>query len=174
MTETLTHWKKTRNLEYLGTWALQPGEEPVLTITAAGVEKVVGADGKKEECLVIRYKGDVGPSKMIVNSTNAKAISSIADSPFLEEWPGTRIQVYSEKVSAFGSVVDAIRVKPFKVKEKKPTPNCSVCGGKIKPAYNKSTEALAKYTVEKFGAPMCAPCAEKRVSEQAAGEAGAE
>lgn len=171
MSETYTHWKKTKHPDYLGTWALQPGEEPILTITAAGVEKVVGADGKKEECLVIRYKGDVGPGKMIVNTTNAKAISKVADSPFLEQWSGTKIQVYSEKVKAFGEIVDSIRVKPFKVKEMKPTPKCSACGGEIKPAYNKSTEALAKYTVEKFGAPMCAPCAEKRVSE---GEANQE
>ncbi len=164
MTEKLTHWKQTQHPDYLGTWALQPREEPVLTITAAGVEKVVGTDGKKEECLVIRYNGDVGPGKMIVNATNAKAISKVADSPFLEQWPGVKIQVYSEKVKAFGEVVDAIRVKPFKVKEMT-TPKCSACGGEIKPAYNKSIEALAKYTLEKFGAPMCAPCAEKRVSE---------
>lgn len=171
MSENLTHWKQTQNPDYLGSWALQPGQEPVLTITAAGVEKVVGTDGKREECLVIRYKEKVGPGKMIVNRTNAKAISKVAGSPFIEQWPGTPIQVYSDRVKAFGDVVDAIRVRPHRPKAVAPIPKCNDCGSEIKPAFGKTAQVMAEYTTERFKTPLCAECAQKRAT---AGEGSAE
>ena len=144
MAEKLTHWRATQDPNYLGAWALQPGEEPILTITAAGMEKVIGSDGKKEDCLVIRYKG-VGPGKMIVNATNSRSIEKLAGTPYIEKWTGTQIQVYAEKVRAFGDVVDAIRIRPFKPK---------------------TAEGLAQYTTERFGAPKCSACAQKRAAAE--------
>ena len=167
MGENLTHWKKTMNPDYLGAWALQPGEEPILTITAAGMEKVVGSDGKKEECLVIRYKEKIGPGKMIVNSTNAKSITKVAGTPYIERWAGVQIQVYSERVKAFGDVVDAIRVREFKPKPPAPLPKCSKCGKTIQSAYGKTPADLAQYTQEKYNAVLCASCAEKMAAEEA-------
>jgi len=164
MAENLTHWKKTMNPDYLGAWALRPGEEPILTIVSAGMEKVVGSDGKKEECLVIRYKEKVGPGKMIVNATNAKAITKVAGTPYIERWAGVQVQVYSDKVKAFGDVVDAIRVREFKPKAPEPIPNCSECQEPIQAAYGKSPAAMAQYTTKKYGAPLCASCAEKRAA----------
>lgn len=174
MSEKLTHWKQTQNPDYLGAWALQPGEEPVLTIKSAGVEKVVGTDGKKEECLVIHYPENIGPGKMIVNRTNAKIISKLAGSPYIENWPGTQIQVYSDRVKAFGDVVDAIRIRPTKPKAKQ-VPKCGDCKKAIQSAYGKSPEALAAYTKERYGVALCASCAEKRASEEKpTGEGSAE
>ena len=164
MSEKLTHWKATMNPDYLGAWALQPGEEPVLTITGANIEMVVGNDGKKEECLVIKYREKVGPGKMIVNATNAKTIEKFAG-PYIEKWAGTQIQVYSERVKAFGGVVDAIRIRPTKPKKAAPVPNCSECGCVIQPAFGKSAKDLAAYTAERYGAPHCADCATKKASE---------
>lgn len=165
MTEKLTHWRVTCNPDYLGAWALQPNEEPVLTISSAGIEKVVGTDGKKEECLVIGYREKIGPGKMIINATNSKSIEKLAGSPYIERWPGTQIQVYSEKVKAFGGVVDALRIRPFKPKASHPAPNCNECGQPIQAAYGRSPEALAAYTKEKFQVPLCASCAGKRAGE---------
>lgn len=163
MPDKLTHWKKTMNPDYLGAWALQPGEEPILTILGVTTEKVVGSDGKKEECTVMRYKG-IGPGKMVLNVTNCKAIERALGSPFTEHWTGHQIQVYSERVKAFGGVVDALRVRPFKPKETAPVPNCSDCGGKIVAAYGKNAAQMAEYTKSKFNAPLCASCAEKRAA----------
>lgn len=171
MSEKKTHWKSTMNPDYLGAWALQPGEEPILTISAAGIEKVIGSDGKKEDCLVIRYKERIGPGKMIVNATNSKTIEKLAGTPYIEEWAGAKIQVYVEKVRAFGDVVDAIRIRPFKPKAAAPVPKCTDCGGEIKPAYGKTAQGMADYTTERFGAPKCADCAQKRA---AAGEGQSE
>lgn len=170
MAEKLTHWRATQDPNYLGAWALQPGEEPILTITAAGMEKVIGSDGKKEDCLVIRYKG-VGPGKMIVNATNSRSIEKLAGTPYIEKWTGTQIQVYAEKVRAFGDVVDAIRIRPFKPKAAAPIPKCTDCGGEIKPAFGKTAQGMADYTLDRFKAALCADCAQKRA---AAGEGSAE
>lgn len=165
MADKLTHWRQTQHPDYLGAWALQPGQEPVLTITTAGVEKVVGTDGKKEECLVIGYKEKIGPGKMIVNATNSRSIEKIAGSPYIEMWTGTQIQVYVEKVKAFGCIVDALRIRSFKPKPAQPAPNCSECSQPIQAAYGRSPEALAAYTKEKFSVPLCASCASNRAGE---------
>lgn len=175
MAEKLTHWKKTQNPDYLGSWAINPGEEPVLTITAAATEKVVGSDGKKEECLVIRYREKIGPGKMIVNSTNAKSITKVAGTPYIERWTGVQIQVYVERVKAFGDVVDAIRVREFKPKVAPAVPNCTECKKPVQAAYGKSAAAMADYTNERFGTPLCASCAEKRAAaDKPTGEDSAE
>lgn len=164
MADKKTHWKATMNPDYLGAWALQPGEEPVLTIISAGQEMVIGSDGKKEECLVVRYKG-VGPGKMIVNATNAKTLSKVAGSPFLEDWKGVSFKVYTERVKAFGDVVDAIRIRPTKPKAAAPVPKCADCGNEVKPAFNKTAQALAQYTTERYGRILCADCATKAAEE---------
>lgn len=168
MADKKTHWKATMNPDYLGAWALQPGEEPILTIVSVMTEKVVGSDGKREDCTVMRYKG-IGPGKMVLNVTNCKAIEKVAGTPFLEDWGGTRIQVYAENVRAFGDVVPALRIRPFKPKAAQSVPKCSECKQEIKPAFNKTAQALAQYTQERFGKPLCADCASK-----VAGEGGAE
>lgn len=105
-----THWKKLQNPDYLGSWAIPPGKEVVYTIKAAGREKVVGVSGRAEECLVVHFTEKVKP--MVVNSTNAKAITKLAGSPYIEDWAGTRIQLYVAEVEAFGDTVEALRVRP--------------------------------------------------------------
>lgn len=163
MSETKIHWKATMHPDYLGAWALQPGEEPVLTILSVATEKVVGSDGKKEECTVMRYKG-VGPGKMVLNVTNCKTIERVVGSPFISDWAGHQIQVYSEKVKAFGDVVDALRIRPFKPKASAPLPKCADCGNEITAAYGKTAAGMAQYTQENYGAALCADCAMKRAA----------
>lgn len=163
MEKKLTHWKELQDSPYLGAYCLQPGQELQLTIEKAGVESVVSADGSKEDCRVVHFK-ERGVKPMIINATNAKVISKLAGSPYLENWVGTEIQVYAEKVKAFGDVVDALRIRPFKPK-KKVAPKCSACGKAIQSAYGKSPEGLAAYTLERYKAVLCASCAEKRAFE---------
>ena len=42
-----THWKKLNNPDYLGAYALNPGEDMELTIKSAGEETFTGTSGKK-------------------------------------------------------------------------------------------------------------------------------
>lgn len=101
----LTHWKKLRNPDYLGAYALQPNEELVLTIKKAGVETILGVEGKKEDELVIHFMEDYKP--MIVNATNAKTITKVHKTPYVEEWVGKKIQIYARRIRAFGEDMDA-------------------------------------------------------------------
>lgn len=112
--ETKTHWRNFHNPEYIGAYAFNPNERKVLTIKAARQEGVMGQSGKKEDCLVVHF--DEAEKPLICNVTNSKAISAVCGSSYIEDWPGNRIELFVTEVSAFGSTVEAVRVKPTKPK----------------------------------------------------------
>lgn len=107
--ESKTHWKKLINPDYLGAYSLNPNEERTLTIKKVTRDKVTGPGGKKTECTVLHFKENEKP--MILNRTNAKTITSIYGTPYIEEWIGKGIIVFADKVEAFGEEVEALRIK---------------------------------------------------------------
>lgn len=110
--ETKTHWKKNYNYDYLGAYSLADmGEDVILTIKQTKKEKVIGSSGKKEDCFVVYFVESDKP--MILNRTNAKTIEKVYKTPFVEEWIGKRVQLYSAKVNAFGETTDALRIRDF-------------------------------------------------------------
>src|SRR5690606_25940000 len=106
-----THWKQFHNPDYIGAYALEPGQEIIVTIRSAGTEQVIGASGKKEDCMVIHFS-ERGIKPMICNVTNAKMITKVTGSPYVEDWAGHKIQLYAARVNAFGEEVEALRVRP--------------------------------------------------------------
>ena len=44
-----------------------------------------------------------------------KIISKVLETPYVEQWAGKSIIIYSAKVKAFGEFVEALRVKNQKV-----------------------------------------------------------
>lgn len=116
MTEQLTHFKKLQNPDYLGSYELPNGEDLILTIKSVATEMITGNGGKKEEKMVIRFAENVKP--MICNRTNAKVIAKIHKTPYIEQWAGKPIQLYSSRITAFGEEVDALRVRDFLPKTK--------------------------------------------------------
>lgn len=157
MSEKLTHWKKLTNPDYLGAYALEPGQDLIVTIKSVANEVVVGADGKKETCSVMRFKENVKP--LVLNATNSKTITKLLKTPYIEEWAGRKIQLYVEKnVKAFGDVVDAIRVRQFLPVEKELI--CAFCGKKIEGYGNSTAETVAKHTLNKYGRMLCSECAQ--------------
>lgn len=158
MSETLTHWKKLTNPDYLGAYALDPGQDLIVTIKSVANEVVTGTDGKKETCSVMRFKEDVKP--MVLNATNSKMISKLLKTPYIEKWAGKRIQIYVESgVKAFGDIVDALRVRPFLPVEDKLI--CSDCGKQIEGFGKSSAYVVAKHTLSKYGRMLCSECAKK-------------
>jgi hypothetical protein len=151
----LTHWKKLTNPDYLGAYSIEDGQDLVLTISKVQVETVVGSDGKKEECMVCYFHDS--PKPMILNSTNAKQITKLLGTPYIEHWAGHKIQIGIEKVKAFGDLVEALRVRKFLPKVVKLV--CEKCGGNITAASGMNPEQLAAYTQKKYGAKLCAKCA---------------
>jgi len=111
-----THWKKLFNPTWLGSWDFDPGQDKILTISKVTQEEVVNGDGKKDTVPVVHFAEDEKP--FIVNVTNSKAIDQAAGSHYIEDWIGKKIALYVTQVKAFGTVTDAVRVRP--VAPKKP------------------------------------------------------
>ena len=158
---SLTHWKKLTNPSYLGAYSLDDGKDIVLTIREARQEGVVGSDGKKEECIVCYWQENEKP--MILNVTNCKVIAKLAGSPYIEKWPGTAVQIGTEKVRAFGTVTDALRirdVKPSKSAKESPIA-CEDCGQIIQPCFGMSASQWAAYSKDKLGKCLCEDCSNK-------------
>lgn len=157
-----THYKRLMNPDYLGAYALDPGKDLIVTIRSVANEMIIGADGKKEECIVARFgERDIKP--MILNATNCKAITKLAGSPFIENWQGLKIQLYVEKVKAFGDVVEALRVRPFKpkVEAEQPILHCTECGVVLEEYEGRPAAWVAEYTKKQYGKVLCISCAKK-------------
>ena len=150
----MTHWKKLTGANYLGAFSLDDGKDVILTIQSVGKEAVMGQDGRAEECVVMHFTEDTLP--MILNKTNLKAITKATGSPYIEEWPGHRIQIGSERVAAFGETTDALRIRPFKLPS---AVKCESCGVEIVGANGMSPSEVAAYTKKKYGRELCADCA---------------
>lgn len=164
-----THWKKVvSDPNFIGEGDFQEGEEKILTIDHVNdAETVTTAEGKSKKAVV--HWREKGNKPMILNVARSKNIEKVAGSGYFEDWPGTRVQLYIEHgIKAFGEVVSAVRVRPFKprAQQKAPIPPCSSCGGTIIPAMGKTAEFLAAYTAKNYGVPLCAKCAAERKAEE--------
>lgn len=104
-----THYRKLMNPDYLGAYDFTEKEERLVTIASVKTEQVIGPDGKKDECIVARFKEAYKP--MILNSTNCKMITKLTGSAFIEDWYGKQVRIYVAQVRAFGEMVDALRIK---------------------------------------------------------------
>ena len=158
-----TPWKKiVSDPDFLGEADFGEGEEKVVTIArvVSGV-KVQTVDGKQEKAAVY-FSENIKP--MILNVARSKAISKVSGSKFIEDWPGTVIQLYiDDNVKAFGDIVSAVRVRPTRPVIRNPV-KCSDCGNDILGAMGKTAEFMAAYTKKKFGVPLCSECAVRRSS----------
>jgi hypothetical protein len=96
---------------------------------------------------------------MILNATNNKTIAKLFKTPYIEQWAGRKIQIYTEKVKAFGEVWDALRIRPFLPVEKELI--CADCGKKIEAFGKTSAEVVAKHTLNTYGRMLCSECATK-------------
>jgi len=103
-----THWKKSFDSPYIGSWDLDEYKDLTLTIQEAKSEMTKDL---KENSIknVIYFQEDYKP--MIVNSTNSKMIKNICGSPYLEDWKGCRITLFVKEVRAFGENHDALRIR---------------------------------------------------------------
>ena len=86
-----------------------------MTIDKVVQDKVKGQDGKEEDCTICHF---VGSKPMILNVTNCKAIAKAHGTNYIEEWSGKKVTLYTMQVSAFGQVVEALRIEQIEPKEK--------------------------------------------------------
>ena len=155
------HWKKLTNPDYIGAYAFEHGEEKTATIRDVKQEMVPGADGKKEMCTIVYFKEDLKP--LILNRTNAKTITKLYGTGYIDEWVGKRITMVVKNVRAFGEVVEAIRIKAEVPREKKSAPIiCEDCGKAISAIGTYSAEDIARINKNRFGMCLCGECSKKR------------
>ena len=153
----MTHWKKLTNPNYIGSYAFEPGEEKPVTIKTVGPEEVQNPDGGKESCIVAHF---VQPEKpLILNKTNADMISKVWGTPYIEDWAGKKITLKVKKVSAFGDMVDAVRVS--KDRPMDDVIICEICGKPIMSAAGRTAKEIAAATKTKYGKMICVECAKK-------------
>lgn len=154
-----THWKSMTNPNYLGVYSLPDGKDIVLTIKSVGQELVMGADGSKEQCVVMHFNEPVKP--FICNKTNLKQITKLLKTPYVEQWAGNKVQLGSEKVKAFGDVVDALRVRSkLPQAQTEALVKCEGCGKEIQPEGGLASSHVAAWRKKKYGMALCASCAE--------------
>lgn len=173
-----THWKKVvSDPNYIGEADFQEGEEKILTVSHVNAsETVTTAEGKSKKA-VLHWK-EKGNKPMILNVARSKSIEKVAGSPYFEEWVGVQLQLYIEHgIKAFGEVVSAVRVRPFKPRvqqsQEETLPPCTDCKKTIEPAMGKNARWLAQYTTRNYGVPLCAACAQKRKERAAENEEAA-
>ena len=151
-----THWKKLTSPNYLGSWDFQPGEERTVTIKEVKQEIVQNQNGK-EECTVAHFVEDIKP--LILNKTNGSMIAKVWGTPYIEDWAGKKITLKVKKISAFGEMVDAVRVSSDRPTGEKIF--CEACRNEILPVDGRSAEVIANATKNKYGKKLCMMCARK-------------
>lgn len=161
-----TDYRKLMDKPYLGAWDIPENGELVLTIKNVTTDKVMNESRKEEEKMLIQFSDAKKP--MICNVTNAKAISKVAGSTYIEDWTGVRIILYATEVSAFGDTRDAIRVKPYAPKLDEANLKCADCGKTITDHDKYSARSIAESSRGTYGRTLCWECAQKAKKKEEA------
>ena len=103
-----THWKQLVNPDYIGAYSLPSGKDMNITIEKVVRELVTGTAGKKEECTVAHLKNN---KPFILNKTNCKSITKIANTPYIEDWAGLTITIYAAVTKLKGEDVECLRIR---------------------------------------------------------------
>jgi hypothetical protein len=86
------------------------GGPVVATIKLAELEKIKSFDGKEAAKVVVYFSKKLKP--LILNRTNFEAIGDICGSFDSDDFGGTKIEVFAQKVSGPNGIVDGVRVRP--------------------------------------------------------------
>jgi hypothetical protein len=168
MPEQRTHWRKIIESDYLAGADLDDGNgnhtDIIVTIKEAKKEMVREQGTNKEEgCLILKFR-EAERKPMICNVTNAKTISKVLKSEYIEDWTNGRIIIGTEKVKAFGELWDALRVRsrqaPAVAGTQPAVIYCIDCRNIIGEHQGVSAAKLAKATTDKYGRPLCYDCAQ--------------
>ena len=150
-------YRKFMDKNYLGAWDVPDDGDLILTIDRAARDDVKNERGTERK-LTIHFIEDYKP--MILNATNAKAISEALGSTKVETWPGQRIAIYTQKVTAFGGTTYALRIRNYRPKETHAI--CENCGCVIEKHDNYSVNKIVTMSKSKYGQALCWDCAMAR------------
>lgn len=149
-------YRKYMDKNYLGSWDIPEGEDLILTISNVEQDDVKNERGSKRK-LTIHFAEDYKP--LIMNATNCDRITKAYGSPKVEDWVGKRIALTTEKVPAFGSVKDAVRIRPYPPRETEAF--CDECGQKITRHGEYSVNKIVQLSKAKYKKCLCWDCSMK-------------
>ena len=149
-------YRKYMDKNYLGSWDIPEGEDLILTIINVEQDDVKNERGSERK-LTIHFAEDYKP--LIMNATNCDRITKAYGSPKVEDWVGKRIALTTEKVPAFGSVKDAVRIRPYPPRENEAF--CDECGQKIERHGEYSVNKIVQLSKAKYGKRLCWDCSIK-------------
>jgi hypothetical protein len=92
----------------------------VATIKLAELEKLKGFDGKERSQVVLYFAKKLKP--LPLNRTNFESVMDISGADDSEGFPGTKIEVFSQKVSGPNGITDGVRIRPPGAMEKPKKP----------------------------------------------------
>lgn len=156
-TQNLTHWKKMKDPNFLGSWDLVAGDdgngepkygEVIGEIAYVQQQEVIDPRTNGNKVVVVCHFKNLKP--MILNTTNLKAIEKVCKSPFMEYWKDKSVSIYISKVKAFGSMHDALRIRDYAPKPRK-VYKCVDCGVE-------TSENMALRTEKVFARQLCESC----------------
>lgn len=108
MEQKRTHWRTLVNPDYIGAYCID--KDTIVKIISVARQIVKGEAGKQEECTVAQLQG---LKPFIINRTNAKTITKVLGTPYIEEWAGKSITIYPTTTSVKGDMVECLRVRPI-------------------------------------------------------------
>ena len=149
-------YRKYMDKNYLGSWDIPEGEDLILTISNVEQDDVKNERGSERK-LTIHFAEDYKP--LIMNATNCDRITKAYGSPKVEDWVGKRIALTTEKVPAFGSVKDAVRIRPYPPRETEAF--CDECGQKITRHGEHSVNKIVQLSKAKYKKCLCWDCSMK-------------
>ena len=162
--------KMGKNPNYLGSWDIeeQPNRELTLTIANIKDEGVVGGDGREALCTLC-YWNETAYKPMILNITNKKTIAKLYKTTDTEKLKGKALTIGIEKVKAFGSIYDALRIRARIPETTKtgPLPKCETCGKDISSYGSMTADQVAAYAFQKYGKRLCRECGASLASKEA-------
>ncbi len=84
------------------------GKTATMTMAGLKTEKLPTRNGKTEDKLVLYFEDT--PKGLVLNKTNAKTIAQ-AFGGETDDWQGHQIELYTERIKAFGQTHNAVRVR---------------------------------------------------------------
>lgn len=101
-----THWRKLVNPLYIGSYMVE--SDTTVKIIKVIREIVKGENGKSEECVVAYLEGT---KPMILNRTNMKTITKLYGTPYIEDWVGKFVTIFSTTTKVAGETVSCLRIR---------------------------------------------------------------
>lgn len=170
MGEKLTgDFRRFMDKNFLGSWDVPDDGDLVLTIDHAEQNDVKNDRGSEKKLVLHWKEKDFKP--MILNTTNAKRISAAYGTTKVDEWEGKKVSIYREKITAFGSTQECLRIRDYPPKVEEWI--CADCGLPIKDHGSVKAKVIANRAISKFNVPLCWDCGTIRNAAESEAESEA-